>query len=740
MTLASLFARLQTASIFNNVVRLQIDERACELKLPGGRLMSYAGFGAGDGPLVVVLDGPGSRGLARAAAGAAAELGGRLVTPDGPGFGTSTQVAGDRIFGWPRDHAALLDSLGAQQAGILAQSGGTPCALAAAAALPQRTIAVALLAPVGPLAEPAIRACSGGVLRRCALLARHAPWLLRLGVKIAGRQARRNPERAAAKFAADLPPVDAAIIREPHNWAIHQHSLPELLAHPTTVTGEIARLVRPWGIDYAAISSPVMLWSGDRDEVHPTPQARRLAELLHDSAARPTGDAASTSPIRLPLVPNAPNAAEPRRGTSCMGPSVAPYGGGVVRVLVSAVGTRGDVQPAVALALEVRELGHDVRLCVSPNFVDWVAGLGFEATPVGVEMRQRESARGTAAVQTQAELRRIGEDLITDQFDAISCAADGCDVLVGAGGHQYAAPSIAEVHGVPYVNAVYAPVALPSPDYAPPPAYGGKQVWERGRSADNQRRWSDNARAWNDRSLEPVNTNRLRLGLEPVDDVYRHLRTSRPWLAADPVLAPLPRTPGMTVVQTGAWMFADSSSLPAELEDFLGDGEPPIYAGFGSMPASQNTSGMVIEAARAAGRRVILAQGWAELALADDAPDCIATGDVNHQALFPRVAAVVHHGGAGTTTTAARAGVPQIITPMFSDQFYWAQRIRVLGTGAPVASGAATSDLLVALKQALRPAVAQRARSLAAHIATDGAAAAARRLVQQSDEHPHCSS
>jgi vancomycin aglycone glucosyltransferase len=418
--------------------------------------------------------------------------------------------------------------------------------------------------------------------------------------------------------------------------------------------------------------------------------------------------------------------------------SVEPCGGDVLRVLVSAVGTRGDVQPAVALALEVRGLGHDVRLCVSPNFVEWVAGLGFEATPVGVEMRHREPATGTAAVPTQAELRRMSDDQINDQFEAVGSAAVGCDVLVGAGGHQYAAPSIAEVHGVAYVNAVYAPLALPSADHAPPPALG--QVWERGQPADNQRRWSDNAKAWNDRSLECVNANRVRLGLERVDDVYRHIRTNRPWLAADPVLAPLPRAPGMTVVQTGAWMVADCSSLPAEVENFLGDGEPPIYAGVGSMPATQQTSRTAIEAARAAGRRVILAQGWAELSLTDDAPDCIATGDVNHQALFPRVAAVMHHGGAGTTTTAARAGVPQLITPMFSDQFYWAQRIRALRTGVPVASGAATSDLLAALRDALRPAVTERARSLAAHIVTDGAAAAARRLIKECDEHPHCSS
>jgi vancomycin aglycone glucosyltransferase len=406
-----------------------------------------------------------------------------------------------------------------------------------------------------------------------------------------------------------------------------------------------------------------------------------------------------------------------------------------MRVLVSAVGTRGDVHPAVAFALELRSLGHDVRVCVSPNFVEWVSGLGFEATPVGVEMRDRPSAAGTTTVPTQEKLCRMREtmpDLITDQFDAVGSAATGCDVLVGAGGHQYAAPSIAEVHGVAYVNAVYAPVALPSADHPPPPALG--QVWELGQPADNQQRWLDNAKVWNDRSLERVNTNRVRLGLERVDDVYRHIRTNRPWLAADPLLAPLPRTPGMTVVPTGAWILADSTPLPPQVEDFLEDGDRPIYAGFGSMPASQETSRTVIDAARAAGRRVILAQGWAELGLTDDASDCIAIGDVNHQALFPRVAAVMHHGGAGTTTTAARAGVPQVITPMFSDQFYWAGRIRALGAGASVPSKTGTNDLAAALEKALRPAVAERARSLAAHIVSDGATVAARRLVDEAEE------
>jgi len=93
------------------------------------------------------------------------------------------------------------------------------------------------------------------------------------------------------------------------------------------------------------------------------------------------------------------------------------------------------------------------------------------------------------------------------------------------------------------LRAVYAPVALPSPDRGPPPAAG--QTWEAGQSADNWQRWNDNAKAWNDRALERINHNRIRLGLEPIYDVLAHVLTSHPWLAADPNLAPLPSTPGM---------------------------------------------------------------------------------------------------------------------------------------------------------------------------------------------------
>jgi vancomycin aglycone glucosyltransferase len=99
------------------------------------------------------------------------------------------------------------------------------------------------------------------------------------------------------------------------------------------------------------------------------------------------------------------------------------------------------------------------------------------------------------------------------------------------------------------------------------------------------------------------------------------------------------------------------------------------------MRAPQDLSRVIIQTARARGRRAIVSRGWADLSLIDNEPDCLVIGEVNQQALFKRVAAVVHHGGAGTTTTAALAGSPQVIIPQIYDQHYWAQQISRLGIG-----------------------------------------------------------
>jgi vancomycin aglycone glucosyltransferase len=117
------------------------------------------------------------------------------------------------------------------------------------------------------------------------------------------------------------------------------------------------------------------------------------------------------------------------------------------------------------------------------------------------------------------------------------------------------------------------------------------------------------------------------------------------------------------------------------------------------------------------------------MALADSDPACLVVGEVNQQALFPHVAAVVHHGGAGTTAAAALAGTPQVIVPQAYDQHYWARRLRHLGIGTAHAPGTPTADsLTAALQHALQPSVAARARSIAPTLRTDGTQAAATTL------------
>jgi vancomycin aglycone glucosyltransferase len=184
------------------------------------------------------------------------------------------------------------------------------------------------------------------------------------------------------------------------------------------------------------------------------------------------------------------------------------------------------------------------------------------------------------------------------------------------------------------------------------------------------------------------------------------------------------------VVQTGAWILPDERPLPAELVAFLDAGPPPVYVGFGSMPAPTDVARVTVDAIRAQGRRAVVARGWADLAPIDDRDDCFAVGEVNQQQLFRRVAAVVHHGGAGTTTTAARAGAPQVVVPQMADQPYFAGRVAELGIGTAHAGPTPTTESLsAALRTALTPEIRARATAVAGTIRTDGATVAAKRLL-----------
>lgn len=400
-----------------------------------------------------------------------------------------------------------------------------------------------------------------------------------------------------------------------------------------------------------------------------------------------------------------------------------------MRILLSTTGSRGDVQPLVALALELRAAGQEVRLCVPPDFCAWIEGLGLQATPIGPELRSTGRASPSGPRPTLEQVQRMLEATVAAQFEAITAAARDCDLILGATALQIAAPSVAERMGIPYVFAAYCPCVLPSPHHAPPvltmagdtPAAPPPEI---------SALWELDALRANQMWRSGLNTGRASLGLAPVDDVRSHVLTARPWLAADPTLGPWPDPADGAVFQTGAWILPDERPLSPEVEAFLDAGEPPVCFGFGSMRAPEGLGRAMVEAARALGRRALVLRGWAGLAPVDDAPDCLAIGEVNQQALFGRVAAVVHHGGAGTTTAATRAGAPQVVMPQYYDQPYWAGRVHELGIGAAHAPGTPTArSVAEALETALRPHVAARARTVAAAVRSDGARVAARRLI-----------
>ncbi|MFJ5265208.1 glycosyltransferase [Streptomyces sp. NPDC088387] len=402
-----------------------------------------------------------------------------------------------------------------------------------------------------------------------------------------------------------------------------------------------------------------------------------------------------------------------------------------MRVLLSTYGSRGDVEPMTGLAVQLRALGGDVRMCAPPDFAELLDGIDVPHTPLGRPIRAL--AKGAGQGKARLTLPDIAADLTAAAYEAVVTAGEDCAVVVATGSLPAVsgARAAAEQLGVPFVFATFSPCYLPSAQHRPG-VWPGQTVPED--VTDNRVLWDLHARHLHGLFGETINAHRASVGLPPVADVRAHGFTGRPLLAADPVLGPWEKTPDLDVTQTGAWIRPDTRPLPAELEAFLAAGEEPVYVGFGSMPmrgaSPEDVSRAVVEAVRAQGRRVLLGSGWAELALIDDLDDCFVVGEVNQQALFHRVAAVVHHGGAGTTTTAARAGAPQVLVPQVADQPYWAGRAAELGIGAAHDGPVPTAESLSAsLRTALAAGTRDRAAAVAGEVRADGAATAAKLLL-----------
>ena len=380
----------------------------------------------------------------------------------------------------------------------------------------------------------------------------------------------------------------------------------------------------------------------------------------------------------------------------------------------------------LGLALELRAQGVDVRMCAPPDFAEQLARLDVPMVAAGKSVRDLVHGKSGVKPSTPADAPRVAAELVASQFETVAPAAQGCDALVATGLMPAGVRSIAETLGIPYRCVAFMPGVLPSP-HQTPLSRPGKPFPP---GADNRTMWNVDAERVQALYGDPLNAHRAALGLPPVDNVRDHVHGDQPWLACDPTLGPWPGSPDFDVVQTGAWILPDERPLPPDLEVFLEEGTPPVYAGFSSVRAPEDAARVAIEAIRNQGRRVLLSRGWADLASIDERDDCFVVGEVNLQKLFGRVAAVVHHGGAGTTTTAARAGAPQVVVPQIADQPYWAGRVADLAIGAAHDGPNPTSESLsAALESALAPDVRAQAADVAGTIRTDGAAVAAKLLI-----------
>jgi UDP:flavonoid glycosyltransferase YjiC (YdhE family) len=379
-----------------------------------------------------------------------------------------------------------------------------------------------------------------------------------------------------------------------------------------------------------------------------------------------------------------------------------------MNITILAIGSRGDVQPFVALGKGLKEAGHTVRIGTDAVFETLAHGAGLDFTPVAGDIRSvMQSASGremldqgqnplimirTMIEEARPLAKRIAEDFLN--------AAQDADGLILGGVAFFGGTAVAEKLNIPYIQASYMP-DYPTRAFAHP-LFTNRRLKMGGAlnrlSADliTQAFWQASRPVLNQGRSEV-----LGLGPAAFFGPYRGMDRHRIARIHGYSTTVVPRPPDYPdyVHITGYWFLDVDPNWqpPKQLLDFLAAGPAPVCIGFGSMSNEkpEEVTGVMVEALKMAGQRGILLTGWEGLR-ASTLPDTVfLLHDAPHDWLFPRMAAVVHHGGCGTTAAGLRAGVPSILIPFFGDQPFWAQQIYRLGAGpSPIPRKALTADRL----------------------------------------------
>jgi UDP:flavonoid glycosyltransferase YjiC (YdhE family) len=343
-----------------------------------------------------------------------------------------------------------------------------------------------------------------------------------------------------------------------------------------------------------------------------------------------------------------------------------------MKIVLATFGSRGDVQPMLALSLALQSAGHNILLAAPPEKGEWIRQMGVPFQPLGNDI--------TAFIDTMKDahsirwfidcIRYLRKEFIS-QFQIFPKIIAGADLVLGAS-LVGALSSVAESMGIPYRFVAFSPSMLPSIHHPSPickhqefPKYYNRMTWQIGK-------------IFNRLSLTAlVNGGRKKLGLQPVEDAWLNILGQRVIVASDNAISAVPPDAKPTFAQTGYLHLHQPDQHIEELEIFLDAGPPPVYAGFGSMPKKvqiDNVS-IIVQAARSAGSRVVIAKFWEEPSEFSRSDDVFFISKYPHLKLFPRTAGVIHHGGAGTTAASAASGVPQIVIPHLLDQYYWGHQV-----------------------------------------------------------------
>ncbi|GAA1722269.1 glycosyltransferase [Nonomuraea bangladeshensis] len=394
-----------------------------------------------------------------------------------------------------------------------------------------------------------------------------------------------------------------------------------------------------------------------------------------------------------------------------------------MRPLLITVGSRGDVQPYLALAVGLLDAGHRPILAAPRRFAPLAAARGVEFVPLNDEMlalQDKLQGQGvrvaiTAARSVKPMLRRLLDD-------EAGLTALGADVVVyhpkSLGG-----PYVAEKLGVPALAGLLLPLYLPTAAFASPllpvrvPRVLNRPSWRVSSAVEGPYRGM--IRAWRAGELG------LHDGFRSVADLVEAGGVLHAW---SPHLLPAPADWPADARPTGFWTLpADDWTPPERLARFLDDGDPPIYVGFGSSFSGdpEALTATVLEAVRLSGRRAVLATGWGALRAGAEPDGVLVIEEAPHEWLLPRVAMAVHHGGIGTVAAALRAGVPQVVRPFLGDQPFWAGRLHHLGVAPAPVPGRRLTPVALASAIEAAAALAPAAHVLAAKARAEGGIATA---------------